>query len=93
MKKYKNIETGVIVEVESTLGGCWELIQQPSIKKETEKQLKKLKASYQKERLEFKNLAIEDIESLWRVMSNEERERVEALLPVISDSLRQEAKT
>jgi hypothetical protein len=35
---------------------------------------------------------IEDIESLWRVMSNEERERAEALLPVISDSLRQEAK-
>jgi len=34
---------------------------------------------------------IEDIESLWRVMSNEERERAEALLPVISDSLRQEA--
>jgi len=35
---------------------------------------------------------IEDIERLWRVMSNEERERAEALLPVISDSLRQEAK-
>lgn len=35
---------------------------------------------------------IEDIESLWCVMSNEERERAEALLPVISDSLRQEAK-
>lgn len=35
---------------------------------------------------------IEDIESLWRVMSNEERERAEALLPVVSDSLRQEAK-
>jgi len=35
---------------------------------------------------------IEDVESLWRVMSNEERERAEALLPVISDSLRQEAK-
>ena len=35
---------------------------------------------------------IEDIESLWRVMSNEERERADALLPVISDSLRQEAK-
>jgi hypothetical protein len=35
---------------------------------------------------------IEDIESLWRVMSNEEMERAEALLPVISDSLRQEAK-
>jgi len=34
---------------------------------------------------------IEDIERLWRVMSNEERERAEALLPVISDSLRQEA--
>jgi len=43
MKKYKNIETGVIVEVESTLGGCWELIQQPSIKKETEKAVEETK--------------------------------------------------
>lgn len=35
---------------------------------------------------------ISDIESLWRALSTEETERAEALLPVVSDSLRQEAQ-
>lgn len=34
---------------------------------------------------------INDITSLWRSMTPEETERAEALLPVVSDSLRQEA--
>lgn len=34
---------------------------------------------------------IEDITSLWRALSPEEKTRAEALLPVVSDSLRQEA--
>jgi hypothetical protein len=34
---------------------------------------------------------IEDVTALWRAMTPTEKERAEALLPVISDSLRQEA--
>lgn len=34
---------------------------------------------------------VEDIAALWRVMTPTEKERAEALLPVISDSLRNEA--
>lgn len=34
---------------------------------------------------------ISDIESLWRALSTEETERAEALLPVVSDTLRQAA--
>ena len=41
----------------------------------------------------MKNFAsIEDIEALWRPLSQEETNRAEALLPVISDSLRFEAE-
>ena len=36
--------------------------------------------------------SIEDMEALWRPMSQEETNRAEALLPVISDSLRFEAE-
>ena len=36
--------------------------------------------------------SIEDIEALWRPLSQEETNRAEALLPVISDSLRFEAE-
>ena len=36
--------------------------------------------------------SIEDIEALWRPLSQEETKRAEALLPVISDSLRFEAE-
>lgn len=36
--------------------------------------------------------SIEDMEALWRPMSQEETDRATALLPVISDSLRSEAK-
>lgn len=36
--------------------------------------------------------SIEDMEALWRPMSQEETKRAEALLPVISDSLRFEAE-
>lgn len=35
---------------------------------------------------------IEDLAILWRRMSNEERERATALLPLVSDSLREEAR-
>lgn len=35
---------------------------------------------------------VEDIAALWRAMTPSETERAEALLPVISDSLRSEAK-
>ena len=35
---------------------------------------------------------IEDITSLWRPMTLEETERAEALLPVVSDTLREEAR-
>lgn len=35
---------------------------------------------------------VEDITNLWRAMTPTEKERAEALLPVISDSLRYEAK-
>lgn len=35
---------------------------------------------------------VDDVVALWRNLSNEERERVEALLPVVSDSLREEAR-
>lgn len=34
---------------------------------------------------------IEDVRALWRSMTTEEEDRAEALLPVVSDSLRQEA--
>jgi hypothetical protein len=34
---------------------------------------------------------VEDITALWRAMTPSEKERAQALLPVISDSLRQEA--
>lgn len=39
------------------------------------------------------NLAnVNDVNSLWKPLSHAEQEQVEALLPVVSDSLRQEAK-
>lgn len=38
------------------------------------------------------NLAsINDVNTLWKPLSNAEQEQVEALLPIVSDSLRQEA--
>ncbi len=42
----------------------------------------------------MENLAsVNDVNSLWKPLSNAEQEQVEALLPVVSDSLRQEAKS
>lgn len=39
------------------------------------------------------NLAsVNDVNSLWKHLSNAEQDQVEALLPIVSDSLRQEAK-
>ena len=39
------------------------------------------------------NLAsVNDVNRLWKPLSNAEQEQVEALLPIVSDSLRQEAK-
>ena len=39
------------------------------------------------------NLAsVNDVNTLWKPLSNVEQEQVEALLPIVSDSLRQEAK-
>ena len=39
------------------------------------------------------NLAsVNDVNTIWKPLSNAEQEQVEALLPVVSDSLRQEAK-
>lgn len=39
------------------------------------------------------NLAsVNDVNTIWKHLSNAEQEQVEALLPVVSDSLRQEAK-
>jgi len=39
------------------------------------------------------NLAsVNDVNSLWKSLSHAEQEQVEALLPVVADSLRQEAK-
>lgn len=35
---------------------------------------------------------VADVETLWRALSDDERARCEALLSVVSDSLRQEAK-
>ena len=35
---------------------------------------------------------VEDVITLWRSLSTQEIERAEALLPLISDTLRQEAK-
>lgn len=41
----------------------------------------------------MENLAsVNDVNSLWKPLSNAEQEQVEALLPIVSDSLRQEAK-
>ena len=41
----------------------------------------------------MENLAsVNDVNSLWKPLSNVEQEQVEALLPIVSDSLRQEAK-
>lgn len=41
----------------------------------------------------MENLAsVNDVNSLWKPLSNAEQEQVEVLLPVVSDSLRQEAK-
>jgi hypothetical protein len=41
----------------------------------------------------MENLAsVNDVNSLWKPLSNAEQGQVEALLPVVSDSLRQEAK-
>ena len=36
--------------------------------------------------------SVNDVNSLWKPLSHAEQEQVEALLPVVSDSLRQEAK-
>ena len=39
------------------------------------------------------NLAsVNDVNTIWKPLSNAEQEQVEVLLPVVSDSLRQEAK-
>lgn len=39
------------------------------------------------------NLAsVNDVNTIWKPLSNAEHEQVEALLPIVSDSLRQEAK-
>ena len=39
------------------------------------------------------NLAsVNDVNTIWKHLSNTEQEQVEALLPIVSDSLRQEAK-
>lgn len=39
------------------------------------------------------NLAsVNDVNTIWKPLSNAEQEQVEALLPIVSDSLRQEAK-
>ena len=35
---------------------------------------------------------VDDVIALWRDLSIEERERISALLPVVSDSLREEAR-
>jgi len=35
---------------------------------------------------------VQDLATLWRTLTPEEQERAEALLPLVSDSLRQEAK-
>lgn len=35
---------------------------------------------------------VEDLETLWRLLKSDERKRVEALLKIVSDSLRVEAK-
>lgn len=41
----------------------------------------------------MENLAsVNDVNSLWKHLSNAEQEQVAALLPIVSDSLRQEAK-
>ena len=41
----------------------------------------------------MENLAsVNDVNSLWKPLSHAEQEQVEALLPIVSDSLRQEAK-
>lgn len=41
----------------------------------------------------MENLAsVNDVNTIWKHLSNAEQEQVEALLPVVSDSLRQEAK-
>ena len=41
----------------------------------------------------MENLAsVNDVNSLWKPLSNAEQEQIEVLLPVVSDSLRQEAK-
>lgn len=36
--------------------------------------------------------SIQDMQTLWRPMTTEEQTRAEALLPIVSDSLRQEAR-
>lgn len=36
---------------------------------------------------------VEDLETLWRLLKSDERKRAEALLKIVSDSLRVEAKT
>lgn len=43
--KYRNIKTGVVVEVNSVVGGNWELIEEP--KQETAKEPKKTEAKTQ----------------------------------------------
>ena len=41
----------------------------------------------------MENLAsVNDVNTIWKPLSNAEQEQVEALLPIVSDSLRQEAK-
>lgn len=36
--------------------------------------------------------SVNDVNTIWKHLSNAEQEQVEALLPIVSDSLRQEAK-
>lgn len=41
----------------------------------------------------MENLAsVNDVNTIWKPLSNAEQEQVETLLPIVSDSLRQEAK-
>lgn len=79
---YRNKRTGNVIETQCELkGGDWEAEKPPRSTTKKRKTVKKMN-----------NFAkIEDVEKLWRSLTEDEKERAKNLLPIVEDSLRMEA--
>ena len=84
---YKNVETGAIVTTDSVLSGAWEPVKKGGRPKKEEKA-----AASQEVALMANFASVADLERLWRNLKPAETERAEALLEIVSDSLRFEAE-